>query len=304
MSSDGPLDDARANAAELLRGLEVFGYPEGEQLAALVEAVEWLYVPAGQRVFSTGDPPDGMYVILSGRVRFFAETTDGPVLTAEVGAGISFGEGSLLVGGGRSRTAVVVRDALLARLAPERVLDTMRTSPELAMWIARMLAARVAFEYEPPPSSLAAETTVLVPLGSAVPEARGFAADLAAAAHARACRAADLAANIGVVEADGGGLIVVADQTDPFSLTEAVRQADRIIVVASAREPPRRRGCPAWTNRASISSPRRQSSSSSFTPPAPGTRAGRPRGSASIATPAITTSAAATGAICSGSCGT
>ena len=44
-------------------------------------------------------------------------------MTAEAGPGITFGEGALLIGGGRSRTAVVVRDALLVRLPPARVHD-------------------------------------------------------------------------------------------------------------------------------------------------------------------------------------
>ena len=47
------------------------------------------------------------------RVRFFADVDGRTVLTAEAGPSITFGEGSMLLEGGRSRTAVVTRDALL-----------------------------------------------------------------------------------------------------------------------------------------------------------------------------------------------
>ena len=60
-----------------------------------------------------------MYGIVTGRVRFFTETDGHVVMTADAGPGITFGEGALLVGGGRSRTAVVARDALLVRVPPE-----------------------------------------------------------------------------------------------------------------------------------------------------------------------------------------
>ena len=101
-----------------------------------------------------------MYGLISGRVRFFAEEDGWPVMTAEGGPGITFGEGSLLVGGGRSRTAVVVRDALLVRLPPELFTTLMATSPEIATRVARLLAARIAFKYEPIADG--SEDTVLV----------------------------------------------------------------------------------------------------------------------------------------------
>ena len=125
---DGPPPDAR----ELIGALLVFRHLDDAGLDVLAAAVEWLHVPAGARLFTVGDEPDGMYGLISGRVRFFAEEDGWPVMTAEGGPGITFGEGSLLVGGGRSRTAVVVRDALLVRLPPELFTTLMATSPEIA----------------------------------------------------------------------------------------------------------------------------------------------------------------------------
>jgi NTE family protein len=221
---------APADAVELLRRVDLFSHLDDDQLRALLDDVEWLRVPAGTRLFSAGDAPDGMYAILSGRVRFFAEDGGTAVLTAEAGEGISFGEGSLLIGGGRSRTAIVVRDADLARIAPDHFRSLMATTPELASHVARMLAARISFRYEPPGRNFQAETTVIVPLGNAA-DVLGLADDLARETNAIVRRA-------GVAPHGAGGLLVVEDPHDPDTVAECLRQADRILVVGSARDAP------------------------------------------------------------------
>ena len=56
----------------------MFRHLDDAGLDALAAAVEWLHVPAGARLFSVGDEPDGMYGLVSGRVRFFAEEDGRP----------------------------------------------------------------------------------------------------------------------------------------------------------------------------------------------------------------------------------
>jgi predicted acylesterase/phospholipase RssA/CRP-like cAMP-binding protein len=240
-SADRP-DAAPPEARSLLHGIDVFGHPEGEELDALVEAVEWLRAPAGSRLFSAGDAPDGMYVILGGRVRFYAESDSGPVLAGDVGPGYSFGEGSLLAGGGRSRSAVVARDALLARLAPERFLTLMQASPALSSWTARMMAARVTYVYEPPIGRLASDTTLLVPFGvDRGPLARHLADDLARASGTAVRNASEPNGP----DSSPPGLIV-ADRPDESALARAVGYADRILMVADADAQPTRPPLSLW----------------------------------------------------------
>jgi NTE family protein len=143
-----------SDARQRLRTLAILAAVDDELLDEIEAAVDWLRVPAGTCVFRVGDPPDGMYGLVTGRIRFFAEEDGRSVLTAEANAGITFGEGSLLIGGGRSRTAVVVRDAELARLPPERFRDLMSTSSALAMSIAGSVAARFAVPTDVPALSL------------------------------------------------------------------------------------------------------------------------------------------------------
>lgn len=217
------------NASELIRGLLVFRHLDQAGLDALAAAVEWLQVPAGARLFSLGDEPDGMYGLVSGRVRFFAEEDGRPVMTAEAGPGITFGEGALLVGGGRSRTAVVVRDALLVRLPPAVFTTLMASSPQVATRVAGMLAARIAFKYEPAADG-SADDTVLV-AATAPSDFAWFVDALRRRMGAHVVGAGDLGT------ARPPRSLVTVDSRDTADVARAVRQAERVLLVTTAREP-------------------------------------------------------------------
>ena len=139
---------APEDAVARLRQLIPFARLDDAALRRLAGAVEWLRADAGVRLFTVGDEPDGMYGIVTGRVRFFTETDGHVVMTADAGPGMTFGEGALLVGGGRSRTAVVARDALLVRVPPEH-FHTLMTSPDVATGVAALIAARFAATPDP-----------------------------------------------------------------------------------------------------------------------------------------------------------
>ncbi len=136
------------DGATRLRELVPFARLDHDELAELAAGVQWLDAPAGVRLFSVGDPPDGMYGVLSGRIRFFALDEGRELLSADAGPGVIFGEVSLLVGGGRSRTAVVARDALLVKVTPERFAELM-SSAHVAAGVASLYAARFAARPDP-----------------------------------------------------------------------------------------------------------------------------------------------------------
>ena len=86
-----------------------------------------------------------MYVLFEGRVRFLL--TRSPVVHTpwELDPVAVFGEGALLTGGGRSRTAVVVRDAMFARVPPDMFESLLHDAPDTAVAIARRVAHRTVF---------------------------------------------------------------------------------------------------------------------------------------------------------------
>lgn len=175
---------------------------------ALAAAAEWLEAPAGVRVFSCGDEPDGMYGIVSGRVRFFTEDEGRAEFTAEAGPGVTFGEGSLLLGGGRSRTAVVSRDALLVRLSPADFQSLMAASPDVATVVAGTFAWRLANVHDP----AAERVPALIALDAA------------------AMRRSDVEAVLDQLRRVVGDRVVLVDPTDEHA-ERTLRHADVVVVV-------------------------------------------------------------------------
>ena len=201
-------------ATRRVRALAILAHVDDQLIRDVVAASDWLRVPAGVSLFRVGDPPDGMYGLVAGRMRFFVEEDGRPMLTAEASAGVTFGEGSLLIGGGRSRTAVVVRDAELVRVQPDRFQQLMATSPTLATSIAGSVAARFAFQDAA--AAPAAISSIMVDVASSNDQVVGFVDQFQKAA---------------------GVDVAVVDHRVPSSLGVA-RQSDLLLIVRSGHRLP------------------------------------------------------------------
>lgn len=215
------------DAAEQLRRLILFAELDNATRVALAADAEWLEAPAGSRLFSAGDAPDGLYGILSGRVRFFASVDGRSVLTADASAGITFGEGSVLLGGKRSRTAVVFRDARLVRLPPDRFRSLLTSSPTVAIGVAGLLATRFAVPHDP--SVDGAPAVIAVYARSRDDYVDWFVEHLSQALDARVVKQ-------GVSQDGPGRSIIFADPSDPNS-DQAVKQADVVLVLRDSERP-------------------------------------------------------------------
>ncbi|MEZ5461160.1 cyclic nucleotide-binding domain-containing protein [Dokdonella sp.] len=98
-------------------------------------------VPAGQAVFSEGDPGQTLYVIESGVVEIFlaARGTD-PV--ARLGPGEFFGELSMLSGQPRSASAIAREPTRLLRIEREAFPGLLADNVEIAISLMQTLAQR------------------------------------------------------------------------------------------------------------------------------------------------------------------
>jgi CRP-like cAMP-binding protein len=138
-----------------LRQAELFRMLSPDALAALAEQSRRRAHARGGVVFLQGDPGDGIYLVLSGRVKITVESPDGDeMLLATLGPLDTFGELSLIDGEPRSATA-----------------ETLE--PVELLWISRA-AFRAAYERYPQ----VAESLLLI-LGRLVRRITGQAADLA-----------------------------------------------------------------------------------------------------------------------------
>jgi putative oxidoreductase len=98
-------------------------------------------VPAGARVVSQGEPPEYFYVIQSGKVRVFRETSDGiQTDLTELTAGSYFGEVALVTGQPRSASVEAREDSRLIKVSKHEFDRLLDQNPQLARHIINQLA--------------------------------------------------------------------------------------------------------------------------------------------------------------------
>ena len=84
---------------------------DDEQRALLAERLDTIHEPAGKSMFMYGDPGDGAYIVRKGVVEIYSKNDTGERIVLETcRAGDFFGEISLLDGGPRTASAVVIED--------------------------------------------------------------------------------------------------------------------------------------------------------------------------------------------------
>jgi CRP/FNR family transcriptional regulator, cyclic AMP receptor protein len=93
----------------------------------------------GETIFVEGDAGDLMYVVIEGSVRL---SVTGRTLE-KVGTGSVFGEMALIDAAPRSATATALTACTLAPVTAQRFKDLVRESPEFALDIMRVMAARL-----------------------------------------------------------------------------------------------------------------------------------------------------------------
>ena len=140
---------------DLLARHDLLGILSPDEPHALLRHVAVRAVAAGQTLFRQGDPGDGLYGILAGRVVVTVESAEGKELILNMFApGDFFGEIVLLDGKGRTANAVVREAGRLVFLPRGEFLPRLERRPALAV---RMIAAlETAFGRPLPPPALSA----------------------------------------------------------------------------------------------------------------------------------------------------
>lgn len=125
----------------LLGQFSFFRALEEEQLRELLYFIRVKKFDAGETILRKGEPGRNLYIMVSGKV---AVMGDGDVVIAYLGKGEIFGEMSLLSGEAVGATVQAVEPSKMLYLSGEdfrRVLDSV---PSLQMYLACLLAQRLA----------------------------------------------------------------------------------------------------------------------------------------------------------------
>lgn len=129
----------------LLKQLPFFADLSNDLLGQVVSTGRTRMLSAGEFVFCQGDPPDGLYVLLNGKVRVFLTDEQGQhdVELAILSTGSLFGEMALLDGEPRSANVACVEPSRCLWLARDEFLQLLRSSSELLESLLSDLSRRV-----------------------------------------------------------------------------------------------------------------------------------------------------------------
>jgi len=234
-----------------LSSLPLLSALDEPSLAALQAELEWLSLPGGAILFREDQIADALYVVVAGCLGVTVRGKDGhDVLLARCQAGEIVGEMGLLGGGRRSGTVVALRDSILLRLGKSSFEKLLEQHPRSMLSIVSQLVDRLRTAMRHAGAEAANRTLALVPLGQDV-DHRGFARDLADQLAYGDKRIMLLDAESSVhtaewfdaAEAASDKVLYYAEPARPAWTELCLRQADRVVLVASAKSPV---GMPAW----------------------------------------------------------
>lgn len=132
--------EAPADGLAMLAATDLLRHAPPEDVAAVARSAEWVSIEAGTELFAAGDVPDGMYLVLWGRL----ECHVGGSPVGEIGRGGTLGEIALLGRTRRTASIRAVRDSVLVRIRPDELPALAGRSPALALELARLAAERAS----------------------------------------------------------------------------------------------------------------------------------------------------------------
>lgn len=133
---------------ELLRAGRWFRALPGELQEGLISAAVLRPLSSGQRLFSRGDPPDGLFAVLDGAVRITATTESGKeALLALLEAPAWFGEIAVFDGRPRTHDAVADEDALVAQVPQTALDDLLEREPRYWRDFGRLVSSKLRLAF-------------------------------------------------------------------------------------------------------------------------------------------------------------
>ena len=129
---------------ELLAHTDFFADASTEVLTSLLQHASEVSVRRNDVLFTEGDSPDSLFVVLRGRIAMLNTSTDGrESVLALMDQGDLFGEMGMLDDLPRSATARALEPSALLRLPYEPVIDLLESTPSLLWGVVRLLAGRI-----------------------------------------------------------------------------------------------------------------------------------------------------------------
>jgi len=122
---------------------QIFGRVEDNFVDQIAPMLRWIELPGGETLFEEGDAEDGIYLVISGRLRALVREDGGTKIVGEIVQGQTVGEMAVLTHEPRAATIKAIRDSVLAHVSREHFEILTKRHPELTVHIARVIIERL-----------------------------------------------------------------------------------------------------------------------------------------------------------------
>jgi NTE family protein len=214
-------------------------------LAALEAELKWVRVPGGQILFRENDVADALYVVMSGCLGVsVSDGHGGDTLISRIVAGETVGEMGILDGGIRSATVQALRDTELLRLDKSSCEHLVEQYPRSMLSLMSLLVRRLRNTTRHLDDQAQVRTVALVSTDHYA-DHRRVAHDLVnrlVADGQRAllldCKSVNRSTEwLSAAEAANDLVVYCAEPSNPDWTKLCLRQADRVLLVASSGAP-------------------------------------------------------------------
>jgi len=138
------LNDRLSRRIALLKNIPLFAELTEADLATLVDDFQLKRYDADEVIFHQGDTSRELYIILTGTVRIFKTSPSGNETSLQLFSTHNIiGELASIDDRPRSATAKAIVPSDLLVMTPDRFLHHMRTKPDLALSMTRLLARKL-----------------------------------------------------------------------------------------------------------------------------------------------------------------
>jgi CRP/FNR family cyclic AMP-dependent transcriptional regulator len=138
------LSMATTNDLDLLRSTDLFAELDDQSLHDIVDVSESRRLRRGDTIFLEDDIPDGIYVVVKGRIAIANRSFDGrESLVALMEEGDLFGEMGLFDQGGRSADARALEATTVLAIPYAPVQELYESRPELMWNVVQLLVSRL-----------------------------------------------------------------------------------------------------------------------------------------------------------------
>ncbi len=245
-SAPGPAATAQEAPYRIpLPSPSIFDALEPEARSALEDELEWFSLPGGRVLFEANDPPDGLYLVLSGCLGIVRGKGAQAELFAEIPAGETVGDLALLAQSPQPSTVIALRDTSLVRLNKEVFDRLLRRHPDVVLPLTLRLIRRLQRSLSSRPDAAVPKTVALIPLDADIPVAP-LADALGDALNAAGLRVTVLDPSAGhqvedafyAIESAHDLVIYRAEPRGSPWTQLCVRRSDRVLLVAGSKASP------------------------------------------------------------------